>query len=66
LIRRSFDHLIGARAVLADDHRLDEPAQGRQREASASLFLFVSEHGSPISVHGWQKLVERIGQHWNS
>jgi type 1 fimbriae regulatory protein FimB/type 1 fimbriae regulatory protein FimE len=36
-----------------------------QREAPASPYLFVSEHGTPISVHGWQKLVERIGQAWN-
>jgi integrase len=36
-----------------------------QREAPASPYVFVSEHGTPISVHGWQKLVERIGQAWN-
>jgi integrase len=32
-----------------------------KREAQASLFVFVSERGSPFSVAGFQKLVARAG-----
>jgi integrase len=60
------------RQCCLDDLRLeggaplgDDGIQGVER-----LELLVGERlveqGSPISVHGWQKLVERIGQHWNS